>query len=117
MSYKMVIHRNITVGLQKGYLVYLTLVLYSTPNEAEMVQGKRGREQTNKRIYQNNFSFGTSLAGVGKKIEMSWPGTPSKDFKGVTGTTFNILAIKMKSMFCVSYSFLGFLENLLQGTW
>ena len=50
MSHNMVIHRNITIDLQKGHLMYLTLILYSPPNEAGMVQGERGREQTNKSI-------------------------------------------------------------------
>jgi len=44
----MIIHRNINIDSQKGQLMYL--ILCTPPNEAGMVEGKRGREQTNKRI-------------------------------------------------------------------
>lgn len=48
----MVIHRNITIDLQKKkrHLVYFNWVLYFALKEAEMVHGKKGREQTYKSI-------------------------------------------------------------------
>lgn len=63
-------------------------------------------------IQQNCSSFVTSVAGSGKEGR-NCPGASSKGIQSVTGTACSVLTVKMENIFCVSHSFLGFLENLL----